>query len=121
MENQSVIQKGRFKCYICPANKSNNGRVIAVTTYKGRTVRGVAVCSLNDTFNTEYGCGIAIARCECKIADIRCKIAEDEYKKAVRDYIEVKLKKDKLYQRYCFALDEQAKTAETHDTILDSI
>lgn len=42
--------------------------VIAISTYAGRTVRGVAKCHPNDTFDEEFGKRLAAARCNEKIA-----------------------------------------------------
>ena len=43
-------------------------KVIAVSTYAGKTVRGVAKCDVNDTFSLEKGKELAAARCNEKIA-----------------------------------------------------
>lgn len=46
----------------------NGNRIIAVSTYAGRTVRGVAICHPEDNFNLELGKQLAAARCNEKIA-----------------------------------------------------
>lgn len=45
--------------------------VIAISTYAGRTVRGIAKCHPNDTFDEEFGKRLAAARCNEKIAEKR--------------------------------------------------
>ena len=50
---------------------TNGQRVIAVSTYAGKTVRGVAACNPNDTFSMEKGKALAAARCALKIANKR--------------------------------------------------
>lgn len=119
MENQNIIQRGRFKCYICPANEHSNGRVVAVTTYKGRTVRGVAVCSPEDEFDVQYGCDLAIARCEVKIADIRCDIYEDEYNKAVSAYTKAKLMLHEALSHWISALNADTDANDAYNNILN--
>lgn len=59
-----------------------NGKnvVVAVASYAGRTVRGVAKCSDQDEFNLETGKKLAAARCAMKIARERVK-----YTKIQRD------------------------------------
>ena len=47
---------------------TNGSRVIAVSTYAGKTVRGVAVCHAGDTFSLEKGKKLAALRCAEKIA-----------------------------------------------------
>lgn len=49
----------------------NDNSVIAVFTYAGKTVRGVAKCDPRDEFNYEMGKELAAARCNLKIATKR--------------------------------------------------
>ena len=56
-------------------------RVICLSSYMGRTVRGIAKCSPNDEFNEEFGKKLAQARCDLKVAQKRYERAyekEDE-------------------------------------------
>ena len=46
-------------------------KVIAVSTYAGKTVRGIAKCDVNDTFFLEKGKELAAARCNEKVAKKR--------------------------------------------------
>ena len=54
-----------------------NRVVVALSTFAGETVRGVARCAPNDAFNIEAGKKIAEARCSAKIAHKRLKRAEE--------------------------------------------
>lgn len=64
-------------------NFYNNGqKVIAVSSYAGRTVRGVARCAENDEFDLEKGQALASARCNLKIAEKRQKRAERKFLEA---------------------------------------
>ena len=60
--------------------------VIAVSTYEGKTVRGMAKCDPRDTFDMERGKELAAARCNQKIANKRKNRADRELKKAVAAY-----------------------------------
>lgn len=60
----------------------SNNKIIAVSTYGGKTVRGVATCHPNDTFDLEKGKKIAAARCGKKIAEKRMKRAENKFLEA---------------------------------------
>ena len=51
-------------------------KVIAISTYAGRTVKGVAKTDPRDTFSLEDGKKLAAARCNAKIAIKRAKNAE---------------------------------------------
>ena len=51
--------------------------VVAVASYKGRTIRGVAKCSEQDEFDLETGKKLAAARCAMKIARERVKFTEE--------------------------------------------
>lgn len=53
-----------------------HSKVIAVSSFAGQTVRGVAKCAPNDEFDLEYGKRLAAARCVAKIASKRVKRAE---------------------------------------------
>jgi hypothetical protein len=59
--------------------------IVAMSTFAGKVVTGVARCAPGDEFNIETGKKIAAARCSVKIAEKRLKRAElcnelaDEY------------------------------------------
>ena len=60
-------------------------KVVAVSSYAGQTVRGVAICSEADAFDLQKGKELAAARCSAKIArkrydwacikQLRCRLA----------------------------------------------
>lgn len=52
-----------------------NNQVVAVSTYGGRTVKGVAKCDPKDEFDLESGKKLAAARCQKKVSDKRLKRA----------------------------------------------
>ena len=55
-----------------------NGKnlVVAVTSFQGQNVRGVAKCNEQDEFDLETGKKLAAARCAMKIAKKRVKYAK---------------------------------------------
>ena len=69
--------------YIEYTDKENGKRyIIALSTYAGKTVKGVAVCDPEDEYDFEYGKRLAAARCEEKVAQRRLRNAEAKYKEA---------------------------------------
>lgn len=60
--------------YVVTSNK-----VIALSSYGGRTVRGIAKCHPGDTFNEDVGKALAAARCNEKIAAKRYARAQQKY------------------------------------------
>ena len=57
--------------------------VVALSTFAGEAVRGVARCAEADEFNVETGKKIAAARCSAKIAEKRMKRAKECHSFAV--------------------------------------
>ena len=87
--------------------------VIAISTYAGRTVRGVAKCHPNDTFDVEFGKKLATARCNAKIAAKRFmragrKLRESamELDNAERRYGQMLTYRDDSYRVWRSALEE---------------
>lgn len=63
-------------------------KVIALSTYAGKTVKGVAKCSPDDTFNKETGEKIAAARCNLKVSKRRARHAEKKLRQAIQRHYE---------------------------------
>ena len=64
---------------------TTNNKVIAVSTYAGKTVRGVAKCDPRDTFDLEKGKVLAAKRCNEKVAKRRYARAQKRVKEAAQD------------------------------------
>lgn len=75
-------------------------KIIAVSTYAGRTVRGVAVCDDADTFDLEKGKALAAARCGLKIAHKRRARAERKYNEVYNAYLVAEKRLDDMAD-YC--------------------
>lgn len=60
-------------------HKAEDGRerIIALSTYCGRPVKGTAICASDDTFDEDAGKKLAAARCEVKVAHKRAKFAQE--------------------------------------------
>lgn len=71
-------------------DKWNPRKVIAVSSYAGRSVRGVAQCHPNDEFSREKGQQLAAARCGAEIAKKRLARAHAKYKEALAQMEETK-------------------------------
>lgn len=63
-------------------DEENPTKVIVLTKYAGRPVRGIAKCSPNDTFNETTGRDLAQLRCDIKVAKLRMKRAQKKYAEA---------------------------------------
>lgn len=60
---------------------------VAVSSFAGKPVRGVARCADGDNFDAEYGKNLAICRCDAKIARKRLKRATQKMR-ALQEYME---------------------------------
>lgn len=63
----------KYKFYV------TKNKVIAVSTYAGKPVRGVAICADTDNFDVEKGKALAAARCNLKVALKRLDRATESY------------------------------------------
>ena len=64
-----MIKNSVYRIYETP------NKVIAVSSFAGQTVRGIAKCNPADEFDPEKGAALAAARCGVKIAEKRVKRA----------------------------------------------
>lgn len=100
---------------------TNGSRVIAVSTYAGRTVRGVATCHDGDEFSLEKGKKLAALRCAEKIAKKRVARAQQKLEEAYQAHIDTKgyLNKMALYKDDAF--DELDEVLTAKNDLLDSL
>jgi hypothetical protein len=83
--------------------------VVALSTFAGEVVRGVARCAPNDTWDIEAGKKLAEARCSAKIAHKRLRRAEELVKWAV-DGFEYFTEQVEKYKKYETDSIEKVKT-----------
>lgn len=81
-------------------------QVIAVSTYAGKEVRGVAKCDPRDEFNLDFGKELAAARCALKIAEKRRARATVEYRKAAAAADEAVLRFNEMKQYFMDSVDQ---------------
>ena len=95
-----------YKYVVIPGEK-----VIAISTYAGRTVKGVAKCHPNDTFDVEFGKKLAAARCNEKISYKRLTRALNKFGEAVDESIaaDEKMKRMRVYVLDAGAAHEEAQ------------
>lgn len=58
--------------------------VVAVSSFAGKKVRGIAKCNPSDNFNLNFGKALASVRCELKIAKKRVRRAQRKVDEAKR-------------------------------------
>ena len=100
---------------------TNGNRVIAVSTYAGRTVRGVAVCHPDDNFDIETGKRIAAARCNEKVAEKRLARASVKAIEAAKMLEDAKIELAKQQEYYNDAFVAYNDAAREHDQLIASL
>ena len=95
--------------------------VVAVASYKGRTIRGVAKWSEQDEFDLETGKKLAAARCAMKIAKERVK-----YTKVQRDMWQNILAHNAAQyemweDRYDDALEIEKQAREAYEEMIEGL
>ena len=78
----------------------HNNEVIAVSTYAGKTVRGIAKCNPEDAFDLEKGKVLAAARCNAKVAEKRFKRAKSKCEMTFKAYTDAVNAHNKMVDYY---------------------
>ena len=89
-------------------------KVVAVSTYAGKIVRGVAKCDPRDEFSVEDGKKLAAARCAVKIAKKRNANANAQKKRAYNELVE---KQRRLQKMNDYVVDSQAALNEANNEL----
>ena len=92
-------------------------RILAISTYAGRTVKGTSKCSPDDSFNAELGETIAAARCNVKVAKRRMRAAERKYAEAVKCAAEAQAQANKIKR----IMDETATALSFAESELNEV
>ena len=90
-------------------------KVIAVSTYAGKAVRGVAKCDINDTFSFEKGKELAAARCNEKIAKKRLARAQNANMEILVEYARLMKKFQKVVN---YKDDSQVAVTEAQNLVV---
>ena len=96
-----------------------NSDVIAVSTYAGKTVKGVAKCDPRDTFDMNKGIEIAEARCAKKVADKRLTRARKKYAEAEQKFRDAETYLHKMSDYISDATEALEKAENALDSILE--
>lgn len=65
---------------------TSKNKIVAVSTYAGKSVRGVAKCDPRDEFDMEKGRALAAARCAERVAQKRQARAKIEFNRACANF-----------------------------------
>lgn len=93
-------------------------KVIAVSRYKGKTVRGIAKCCDTDTFKVESGKALAVERCMQKIAEKIYKDKKEKLIKAQLDFDKARLQLSKAEKERNEALADTLHEEDKVQSIL---
>lgn len=102
------ISKYKFVC-------TDSGKIIALTTFAGQTVRGVAICAPNDTYDEEFGKRLAAARANLRVARKRQQRAEAKHAEAVEQLCKAHKHKIKMIR---YLEDARESVLDAEDELL---
>ena len=99
--------------------KDNNDvtNVMAISSYAGKTVKAVAKCNPEDTFDMDTGIRLAEARCTLKVAEKRSKRAMLKYQESL-DALNAAKKRFEDMAAYVVDANDKMKEAKNELDIL---
>jgi len=106
----------RYKFY-----SDGKTKVIAVSSYAGRTVRGVAKCDPKDKFDLDQGMILAHKRCEMKINSKRLKKAEKEYQKAFKQVGDAHKRLEKMDSYLRDSAKKYKESIEDYEKLIENM
>lgn len=98
--------------YFVAESENGSKKVIAVSTYAGKRVKGVAKCNPEDNFDLETGKKLAAARCNLKIAEKREARAEKKYNDAIEQHNLMDCYLNRMKNYYSDSLEAVAKAED---------
>lgn len=107
----------KYKYYIPTKADGAPYKVVAVSTYAGRIVRGVAKCDPKDIFDIEKGKQLAAARCQAKVSSQRLKRATKKLDEAVKALE----KAQKYYDDMTVYFNDSARDKEIYDSVVERL
>lgn len=108
----------KYKYYFMkPKNEIDAYHVIAVSSYAGKTVRGVAKCDPKDKFDLEKGKELAAARCQAKVSTKRLARA----KKKLAEATEALEKAQKFYNDMTTYFNDSERDKEMYDSVVERL
>lgn len=100
---------------------TTGNKIIAVSTYAGKTVRGIAKCVEGDTFDMEKGKQLAALRCAEKIAHKRIDRAKRKSREAEAAIEAAEAYAEKMEEYVDDAYDELAEIEDTIEELLEDM
>lgn len=94
-------------------------KIICVSTFAGKKVRGVAICSPKDNFNEATGKNIARARCDVKVAEKRIKLAHQLANEAFDNMTKATDRLNKMEEYYSDAIERYEDAQNALTTMLE--
>lgn len=93
-------------------------KIVAISTFGGREVRGVAKCSPKDTFDIEKGKKLAAARCNMKVAEKRRERALNAFREAANNRFNAQIQEDKMTRYMTDANESFCEAAKKLESLL---
>lgn len=100
---------------------TGKNEVVAVSTYAGKTVRGIAKCHEDDEFDLANGQRLAAARCHEKIAKKRQARAARKLTEATKQVTEAVKHYNKMVDYYTDATEDFGIAQEEVKTLLSKM
>ena len=100
---------------------TNGNKVIAVSTYAGKTVRGTAKCDPKDAFDLEKGKKLAAARCAVKVAEKRVSRAGRKYDEATNAVFDATCFERRMGAYFNDALSNRDAAYDALNALLDEM
>ena len=102
----------KYKYYVDSKN-----RVIALSSYAGKAVKGTAKCDPKDEFNMDKGKQLAAARCQAKVSTLRLKRATKKLDEALKALE----KAQKFYDDMTMYFNDSARDKEMYDSVVEKL
>ena len=100
---------------------TSKNKIVAVSTFAGKPVRGVAKCSPDDAFSIVAGENLAMARCNEKVAEKRLRLAHRKFVEANEALIAAKRQYEKMANYLNNSADELKQAQEDVANIIASM
>ena len=84
----------KYKFHVIPECK----KVICITKYHGQTIRGIAKCCDNDTWDVEKGKNLAFQRCYLNFLTKQLKYLSSCESRAEGEYQQAKQERDRVIE-----------------------
>ena len=97
------------------------GKVVAISTFAGKAVRGIAKCDPTDTYSETFGEDLAIARCSAKIAHKRVKSATTKMNAAAKALEAAQKHYEQMVAYYSDAIQKQHDAEATTEALLNTL